>query len=94
MVRHEAQSRPTRQEGDAVRGATDTRGGLRDRLEHRLEIGGRAADDAEHVAGRLLLLDGLGQLSVARLQLLEQADVLDGDDRLVGEGLQQLDLAI
>ena len=31
---------------------------------------------------------------VARLQLLEQPHVLDGDDGLVGEGLEQLDLPI
>ena len=29
----------------------------------------------------------------ARLHLLEQPHILDGDHRLVGEGLQQLDLA-
>ena len=34
------------------------------------------------------------QLAVARLQLGEQADVLDGDDGLVGEGLQQRDLLV
>ena len=31
---------------------------------------------------------------VARLQLLEQADVLDGDDGLVGEGRDELDLLV
>ena len=34
----------------------------------------------------------VGQLAVARLQLGEQAHVLDGDHGLVGEGLQQRDL--
>ena len=29
------------------------------------------------------------QLGVAHLEFVEQPDVLDGDDRLVGEGLQQ-----
>src|SRR5262249_38139777 len=43
---------------------------------------------------RRLLLEGLGQLAVPRLQLLEQPDVLDGDDGLVGERLQQADLCI
>ena len=33
-----------------------------------------------------------GQLARARLHLLEQPRVLDGDDGLVGEGLEQLDL--
>ena len=40
-------------------------------------------------AGRRLLLQRLGQLARARLHLLEQAHVLDGDHRLVGEGLRQ-----
>ena len=35
---------------------------------------------------------GLGEVLVARLELVEQAHVLDGDHRLVGEGLEQLDL--
>ena len=34
------------------------------------------------------------QLAVARLQLGEQPHVLDGDDGLVGEGLEQLDLLV
>ena len=36
----------------------------------------------------------LGQLAVARLQFLEEAAILDGDHRLVGEGLQQLDVSV
>jgi hypothetical protein len=38
------------------------------------------------------MLQGLAQFCVAVLQFLEQSDVLDGDDRLVGEGFDQLDL--
>jgi hypothetical protein len=40
-----------------------------------------------------LLLEGLREVAIADLQLLEQADVLDGDDGLVGEGRDQLDLS-
>ena len=36
----------------------------------------------------------LGQLALARLLRLEQPRVLDGDDGLVGESLEQLDLAV
>ena len=36
----------------------------------------------------------VGELAVARLQLGEQAHVLDGDDRLVGEGLEERDLLV
>ena len=56
----------------------------RDRVEHRLRVGDRAADDAQHLGGRGLLLERL-------LGLVEQARVLDRDHRLVGEGLQQRD---
>ena len=69
-------------------------GALRDRVEHRLEVGRRARDDAQDLAGGGLLLQRLGEVAVARLQLLEQPDVLDGDDRLVRERLQQRDLLV
>src|SRR5262249_19455271 len=57
------------------------------RLKHRLEIESRAADDLEHIGSRRLLLQGVAQL-------VEQASVLDGDDSLVGEVLDQLDLLV
>ena len=48
---------------------------------------GEAAITRRIVAGRRLLLQRFGHLAVARLHLVEQADVLDGDHRLVGECL-------
>src|SRR5262249_12356592 len=54
----------------------------------------RLTDDAQNVACRGLLVERRGQLPVARLQLLEQPHVLDGDDSLVGEGTEQGDLAV
>ena len=65
---------------------------FRQRVENRLQVEGRAADRLEHVGRRRLLLQRLAQFSRARLHLVEQADILDGDHRLVGEGLDQLDL--
>ena len=56
-----------------------------DRVEHRLGVGHRAADHAQDLGRRRLLLERL-------LGLVEQAHVLDRDHRLVGEGLQQLDV--
>ena len=56
-------------------------------VEHSLQIERRAADDLEHVGGGGLLLQGLAQL-------VEQARVLDGDDGLIGEALEQLDLPV
>jgi hypothetical protein len=64
-------------------------GALRHRVEHRLDVRRRARDDSEDLARRCLLRQGLGQLRIARLQLLEQADVLDGDDGLIGESLKE-----
>ena len=62
---------------------------LGQRLEDRLQIERRPPDHLEQLAGRRLLLERDPQLAVARLQLGEQAHVLDGDDGLVGEGLEQ-----
>ncbi len=63
------------------------------RVEHRLELTGRRANDTENLGHRRLLLQGFAELAAARLHLLEQAHVLNRDDRLVGEGLEQLDLS-
>ena len=54
---------------------------------------GELRDDAQDLAGRRLLLQRLDQVAVAGVELLEEPHVLDGDHRLVGEGLQQLDVA-
>ena len=62
-------------------------GRLDQRVEHRLQIEGRAADDLEHVGGGGLLLQRFAQL-------VEQPRVLDSDDGLGGEVLDQLDLLV
>ena len=59
---------------------------FRDRVEHRLNVARRARNDAQNLGGGGLLLQGLGEVTIARLQLLEQPYVLDRDHRLVGEG--------
>src|SRR5215831_7878147 len=64
------------------------------RIEYRLYVRLRAADDTQDLAGRGLRVERRPQLTVARLQLREQAHVLDGDHGLVGERLQQLDLLL
>ena len=63
-------------------------------LEDRLEIERRAADDLQHLAGGRLPLQGFGQIAVPRLHLGEQADVLYGDDGLIGKRLQQCNLPV
>src|SRR5262249_4439116 len=62
-------------------------GPLDKRVEHCLEIEGRAADHVEHVGGGGLLLQRFAQL-------VEQPRVLDGDDGLVGEGCQKSDVIL
>ena len=62
--------------------------------KHRLQSVGERLMTLEHLAGRGLVLERLGQLARARLHLLEQPRVLDGDHGLVGEGLEQLDLLV
>src|SRR5262245_34814989 len=55
---------------------------LDDGVQHRLHVGGRAADDAEHLGCRRLMLQRLTQLGVALLEFLEQTNVLDSNDGL------------
>src|SRR6516165_6173500 len=58
-----------------------------DRLEHGLQLAGRAADDLQHFRGCRLLLQRLAQL-------VQQACVLDGDNSLGSEIRHQLDLLV
>ena len=55
---------------------------------------GELDDDLEHLRGRGLLLQRLGQIVGALAQLVEQPRVLDGDDGLGGEVRDQLDLLV
>ena len=68
-------------------GARELRGPGHDRAQHGPEIE-CGADRLTDLAERGQLPDRPRQLSGAGLQLLEQPDILDGDDRLVGEGLE------
>ena len=90
MGGHEPQQLAVEAEDQRPFGLAEPDRVLGQRLEDRLEIEGGAADHLEQLAGRRLLLERDPQLAVARLQLGEQAHVLDGDDRLVGERLEEL----
>ena len=63
-----------------------------DRVEHRLQLGGGSADDLQHLAGCLLERQRFLQIARPRLHFFEQPGIFDGDDRLVGKGLDQIDL--
>src|SRR5262245_17801874 len=66
--------------------STHTRGALDNRVEDRLHVRGRTADDTEHLRRCRLMLQGFAQFCVPLLNLFEQANVLYGDHRLVSEG--------
>src|SRR3990172_2982540 len=65
---------------------------LSDRVEDRLDVRRRAADHAQDLTGRRLLLQRLREVAVAGLEFREEAHVLDRDHGLVGEGPEQSDL--
>ena len=67
---------------------------LDDRIEYRLYVRGRTADDAEHLGSGRLMLKGLAQFCVALLDLREQPHVLDGDDGLICKGFEKRDLLV
>src|SRR6516162_4192855 len=75
-------------------GLAEPRRRLDDRVENRLQIESRAADDLQQVAGRGLVIERLLEIARARAHLREQTRVLDRDDRLVGKGAYQIDLPI
>jgi len=60
---------------------------LENLLENRRRVGHRTADDLQHFGGGGLPLQRL-------LRLVQQPHVLDRDDRLISEGLEQVDLAL
>src|SRR5262249_266769 len=75
-------------------GAAKAASRLNERLQNRLEIEGGAADDLEDIGRRSLLLQRLAELARACLYVLEQAHVLDRDQRLIREGRHQVDLFV
>ena len=64
-----------------------------DGREHGFEIE-RRVHRLRYFAERAQFLDRAAKLIGALTQVVQQAGILDGDDRLVGEILQQLDLLV
>ena len=85
MRRDVANIFPIRKKEHAEFGLTQARRVLQYGVEHWRQLAGGARNDAEYVGGRRLLLQRFAQL-------VEQACILDSDDRLGGEILDQLDL--
>src|SRR6516164_9808611 len=61
-------------------------------VEHRSNIGGRRGDHLEDIAASSLINQRLLKIARLGLHLIEEPGVLDRYHRLVGEGLQQLDM--
>src|SRR5262249_35685633 len=94
VVRDEVEELAVEPGDEAILGLAEARHALGGHVGHRLDVRQQATDDVEHLAGRGLVFESLGQLLRARLHLIEQPHVLNRDHRLVGEGLNQLDLLI
>ena len=67
MLRDEPKELAFQRQIDGIGRPADPRGALGHDVEHRLEIGRRARDDPQDLAGRRLLLQRLGQLAVPGL---------------------------
>src|SRR5262249_30574194 len=74
--------------------STNAGGALHDCIEHWLHVRRRAADDAEHLSGCGLMLQGFPQFCVALLQFFEQPHILDGDHGLRSKRLEKRDLFV
>jgi len=85
MHRDRTKCIPFAQEQKAELGLAEPSRVRQHRLEHWLEFPGRTRDDLQHLRGRRLLLQRLAQL-------VEEARVLDGNDSLLSEIADQLDL--
>src|SRR5215471_5071431 len=82
-------------EGDPARsGPTQPLGSPDERVEHRLQIERRAADDLQHIARRGLVFERLLQVVRAILQFVQEPRIFDRDYRLVGEAFDQPDLFV
>src|SRR5262249_32915720 len=76
--------------GQAARvSAEQAPGSDHNRIKHGLDVRLRATNHAQNVTGGGLCIERRGQLTITGLQFREQPHVLDGDNSLVGEGLEK-----
>jgi hypothetical protein len=69
------------------------------RIEYRRKVAGRGVDGLQHLGGRGLLLQRLGEVvgtlgevGRALAQLIQQSRIFNGDDGLAGKARDQRDL--
>src|SRR5215467_5820722 len=92
MGGHKMNEIPVEPEHVAELSLAEFRCALGDRVEHGLDVGRRTRDYAQYLGGCCLIFKGFLQLALTRLLGFEQPRILDGDDGLVGEGLDEFDL--
>ena len=78
---------PSRSADQRVAGAAEAQAALTTASSTGCDVGRRLRDHAQDLGGGRLLLERFAQFG-------EQADVLDGDHGLGGEGLEELDLLV
>jgi hypothetical protein len=92
MVRRHPKVRTLDAEDHGIDSIAELRRRSRDCFENWLSLGRRARYHPQDLSRGRLLLKRHGEVTVTCLQLLEQPHVLNGDDGLVREGLQEIDL--
>src|SRR5262249_30474569 len=66
--------------------AAEASGAFGDDVHHGLDVRRRVGAAPQDLRRRHLLLERLREVTVSSLELVEQADILNGDHGLVGEG--------
>src|SRR5262245_25341572 len=94
MVRDEAQAIANHLKDRGIIRIAQACCGLDQRIEYFLHVERRPADDLQNIGSGRLLFQAFCQLALARLLRFKQPRILDGDEGLVGEGLDQRDLIV
>ncbi len=78
----------------AETGIADPGGAFCDDLEHRLSIGDRTGNDAQHFRCCRLLFQCLRKIARSRLHFVKKTRIFDCYDGLIGESCQDFDLLL
>src|SRR5262249_19220082 len=73
---------------------TNPRGTLDDRVEDRLHVGRRAADDTQYFGRRRLMFQRPPKFQMALLVFFEKPDIFNRDPRLISKGLEKCNLLV
>src|SRR6516164_142925 len=78
----------------AISGVAESVGFFQYHIEDGGKLTRRRIDDLQYLGSRGLLLESFLQVARSVAQLVEQPDVLDCDNGLIGEGLEEADLRL